>query len=58
MTGRQRILNTIAGKPTDRVPIDLGVHFSTGISAFAYYNLRKYLNMDNKYIEMIIIGGR
>lgn len=53
MTGRQRILNTLEGKPVDRVPIDLGCHFSTGISGFAYYNLRKYLGLDTDHIEMI-----
>ena len=53
MTGRQRILNTLQGLPVDRVPIDLGVHFSTGISGFAYHNLRKYLGLDTGNIEMI-----
>ncbi|MDD5705865.1 MAG: uroporphyrinogen decarboxylase family protein, partial [Kiritimatiellae bacterium] len=28
--------------PVDRIPIDLGSHMSTGISAFAYWNLREY----------------
>lgn len=53
MTGRQRILRTLEGKPVDRVPIDLGCHFSTGISGFAYHNLRKYLGLNTDHIEMI-----
>ena len=28
MTGRERILNTLRGKPTDRVPVWLGDHFA------------------------------
>lgn len=53
LTSRQRVLNAIEHKPVDRMPIDLGVHFSTGISAYAYYNLRKYLGMSIDNIEMI-----
>jgi uroporphyrinogen decarboxylase len=53
LTGRQRILKTLAGEPVDRVPMDLGVHFSTGISVFAYHNLRKYLGLSTDSIEMI-----
>jgi uroporphyrinogen decarboxylase len=53
MTSRQRILSTIAHQEPDRMPIDLGVHFSTGISAFAYYNLRKHLGLSTDQVEMI-----
>ena len=53
MTSRQRVKNTIEQKPTDRVPIDFGMHFSTGISAFGYYNLRKYLNLNVDDIEIV-----
>lgn len=53
LTSRQRVLNAIEHKPVDRMPIDLGVHFSTGISAYAYYNLRKYLGICTENIEMI-----
>lgn len=53
LTSRQRVMNAIEHKPVDRMPIDLGVHFSTGISAYAYYNLREYLGMSTDHIEMI-----
>ena len=43
MTSRQRVLKAINHEPVDRVPIDLGMHYSTGISAFAYWNLREHL---------------
>ncbi|MCL2363709.1 MAG: hypothetical protein FWC71_03490 [Defluviitaleaceae bacterium] len=53
MTRRQRVLAAINHETPDRVPIDLGVHFSTGISAFAYKHLREYLNLDEKPIEIV-----
>lgn len=53
MNSRNRVLNAIEHKEVDRVPIDLGMHFSTGISAFAYYNLREYLGLPIKSIEMV-----
>ncbi|MDD4772919.1 MAG: uroporphyrinogen decarboxylase family protein [Eubacteriales bacterium] len=52
MTSRERVLRAVSHKEADRVPIDLGMHFSTGISAFAYYNLREYLGLDTSRIEM------
>lgn len=52
MTSRERVLRAIGHKEADRVPIDLGMHFSTGISAFAYYNLREYLGFDTSHIEI------
>ena len=53
MTSRQRVLKAINHEKPDRIPIDLGMHFSTGISAFAYWNLREYLNLPNNAIELI-----
>ena len=52
MTSRQRMVATLNRKPVDRYPIDLGVHFSTGISAFAYYNLRRALGLSCDNIEL------
>lgn len=52
MTSRQRVLNAIAHRPVDRVPIDLGMHPSTGINGFAYYNLRKALGLSTERIEI------
>ena len=53
LSRRQRVLNAIEHKPVDRFPIDLGAHFSTGISAFAYWELRKYLGLSCENIELI-----
>lgn len=52
MTGRQRVQNAIEHRPVDRVPLDLSVHFSTGMSAFAYHHLREYLGLGTDRIEM------
>ena len=50
MTRRQRVLAAIEHKTADRMPIDLGVHFSTSISAFAYRDLREYLGLSTDRI--------
>lgn len=52
-TGRQRLLATLNRQPTDRFPIDLGTHFSTGISAFAYRRLRRHLGLSTDRIEVV-----
>ena len=53
LTGRQRVIRAIEHKSLDRYPIDLGMHFSSGISAFAYYNLRKYLGLSVDNIDLV-----
>ncbi len=45
MNSRERVLATINHKEPDRVAIDLGSTPSSGISAIAYNNLKKYLGM-------------
>ena len=50
MTSRERVVRTINHEPVDRVPIDLGSHMSTGISMFAYWNLREYLGLSTDHI--------
>ena len=45
MTGRERVLRTIRHQEPDRVPIDLAGMRSTGITALAYSQLRKYLGI-------------
>ena len=45
MTSRERVVRTLQRLPVDRYPIDLGSHFSTGISAFAYWRLREHLGL-------------
>ncbi|RPJ51095.1 MAG: hypothetical protein EHM21_03540 [Chloroflexi bacterium] len=49
-TSRERVIRTLNRQPVDRYPIDLGSHMSTGISAFAYWNLRKYLGLSTDRI--------
>ena len=53
MSSRERVKRAIERKPVDRTPIDFGCHFSTGISAFAYYNLREHLGLSVDAVEMI-----
>jgi len=45
MTPRERVVRALNREPVDRIPIDLGSHMSTGISAFAYWNLREHLGL-------------
>lgn len=45
LTSRERVIRTLNRQPVDRYPIDLGSHMSTGISAFAYWNLRACLGL-------------
>lgn len=56
MSRRDRVLAAICHQQPDRMPIDLGVHFSTGISVFAYQNLRKHLGLsiDNIAIAEVV----
>ena len=53
MTSRERVRKAILHQETDRTPIDLGMHFSSGISAFAYHHLRQHLGMGTEHIEMV-----
>ncbi|HEY3377184.1 MAG TPA: uroporphyrinogen decarboxylase family protein [Armatimonadota bacterium] len=52
MTSRQRVLAAINHEQADRMPIDLGMHYSTGISAFAYWNLRQHLGLGTDAIDI------
>ena len=53
LTGRERIRRTFQRAPVDRFPIDLGAHFSTGISAFSYARLRKHLGLEERPVRII-----
>ena len=46
LTSRERVIRTLNRQPVDRMPIDLGAHPSSGISAFAYKKLREHLGLD------------
>jgi uroporphyrinogen decarboxylase len=58
MTSRERVLAAINHRPVDRVPIDMGSHMSTGISMFAYWELREKLGLstDNIWIPDMVQG--
>jgi len=45
MTSRERVLCAIGHKEPDKVPIDFGGMRSTGITAVAYGNLKRYLGI-------------
>jgi len=52
MTSRERVLAAFDNKETDRVPIDLSGHRSSGISAIAYRKLRAHLGLPEKAIRV------
>lgn len=52
MTSRQRVTEAINHRIPDRVPIDLGMYTASGISAFAYQNLREYLGLAKVDVEI------
>jgi uroporphyrinogen decarboxylase len=45
MNSRQRIIEAINYRPTDRVPVDFGGHRSSGIAAMAYARLKRHLGI-------------
>ncbi|MHB1484173.1 MAG: uroporphyrinogen decarboxylase family protein [Saccharofermentanales bacterium] len=52
MNSRERILAAINHKEPDRVPVDLGATPSSGISAIAYKNLKKYLGITSGHTRV------
>ena len=59
MTSFERIQAAINHKESDHVPFDLGGTTLTGINKYAYFKLRKYLNLDTpKTIEEIVIDDK
>ncbi|MDR1898740.1 MAG: hypothetical protein LBQ55_01870 [Treponema sp.] len=52
LTSRERVNTALQHREGDRFPIDLGMHFSTGISVFAYFKLREYLNLPVDSIQL------
>ncbi len=56
LTSRERVRRSVARLPVDRTPIDLGMHYSTGISAFAYWNLREHLGLPVSEVEVVDPG--
>jgi len=52
MNPRERVLSALNHRETDRVPVDLGGHRSSGIAAIAYAKLRKHLGLPDKPIRV------
>lgn len=52
MDSRSRVLSALNHEETDRVPIDLSGHRSSGISAIAYARLRAYLGLEPKPVRV------
>jgi uroporphyrinogen decarboxylase len=52
LTSRERVLRTLRREPVDRMPIDLGMHPSSGISAFAYQRLRRHLGLPAESVRV------
>jgi uroporphyrinogen decarboxylase len=52
LSSRERIYRALNHEEADRFPIDLGMHFSTGISVFAYYRLREYLGLSTDAVQL------
>lgn len=53
MNSRDRVLSAINHQETDKIPLDLGSSFVTGIHKIAYVNLMKHLNKDVKDIQFL-----
>jgi uroporphyrinogen decarboxylase len=52
MTSRERILASIGHQEPDRVPVDLGATPSSGISAIAYFNLKRHLDITDGHTRV------
>src|ERR1051326_1918907 len=52
MTSRERVLMALNHEESDRIPIDLSGHRSSGIAAMAYARLREYLAFPKKPIRV------
>lgn len=49
---RQRVLDALAINQSDKVPVDIGGHRSSGINAEAYRKLRQYLELPERPIKV------
>jgi len=52
MTSRERVLAALEHRETDRIPLDLSGHRSSGIAAIAYPKLRKFLSLEARPIRV------
>lgn len=49
---RDRVLKSLSHQEPDKVVVDMGATTSTGISAIAYHNLKKALNIDSGHTRV------
>jgi len=52
MNARQRVLAALNHRETDRIPVDLSGHRSSGIAAIAYARLREYLGLPRRPVRV------
>lgn len=52
MTSRERVISALNHIDSDKVPIDLSGHRSSGIAALTYHKLRKYLGLPYRPIRI------
>lgn len=50
MTPRERVLTALSHREPDRVPIDIGGSFATGINIAAYEDLKRYLGVESETV--------
>ncbi len=58
MTGRERILTTLAHQEPDRIPLDIGAGAACGINVTAYQNLLEYLGIKIKDIKLSDVSAQ
>lgn len=56
MTSRERLIKTLNHQQPDRVVLDLGATFQTGINASTLYQLRKALGLEERPIRICQLG--
>ena len=56
MNSRERVLAALNHQEPDRIPMDMGATFYTGISACALYRLREYFGLEQKPIDIFEIS--
>jgi len=52
MTSCERVLAALNHKSSDRVPVDLSGHRSSGIAALTYHKLRKHLGLPSRPLRI------
>ena len=52
MTSRKRVLMALNHQEPDRVPIDLGGSFVTGIAAARFHRLRRRLGLEDRPVKV------